>query len=230
MALKDIDIRDDEDLEDLQINGYRLLQKKTGFRFGIDSVLLSDFIAETGGYMLDLCSGSGIVPILSFAKKKTDRAEALEIVEEIAEMANRSMELNRISEVSKVVNGDLCKISDFFKAHSFDYVTCNPPYVKQRSGLASPNNIKAVARTEISCTIEDVAKAASYALKNKGSFYLVHRAYRLVDVFEALTDNRLEPKRMKLVCPAVDKPPVMVLIEAVKDGKRQLNIEPNLIV
>lgn len=228
--VKDLDIRDDEDLEDLQINGYKLLQKKTGFRFGVDSVLLSDFVNERAGYMLDLCSGSGIIPILCMAKNKVTRIEAVEIIENIADMANRNFRMNGIFDVAKVRNDNICNIKELYTAHIFDFVTCNPPYMKAASGFVSPDDRKAMARTEISCTIDDVASAASFALRSKGRFYLIHRAYRLVDVFSALTKYNLEPKRMRLVSSAYDKKPTMVLIEAVKDGNRQLNIEPNLIV
>lgn len=220
----------DEDLEDLQIGGYKILQKKTGFRFGTDSVLLSDFMNEKDGDMLDLCTGSGIIPILCIAKNKANRIEAVEIIEPVAKMAKRSMDINGISDRVRVENADICNIKELYRPHIFDFVSCNPPYVKAHSGLISPDDAKAMARTELSCTMDDVAKVASYALKHKGRFYLVHRAYRLADIFTALIQHQLEPKRMKLVSSSYDKPPTMVLIEAVKDGKRQLNIEPNLII
>lgn len=220
----------DEDLEDLQINGYKIFQKKKGFRFGTDSVLLSDFINEKEGDMLDLCTGSGIIPILCMAKNKACRIEAVEIMEPISEMASRSMAINGLSDKVRVRNADICNINEVCRPHYFDFVSCNPPYVKADSGLISPDDAKAMARTELSCTMDDVAKAASYALKHKGRFYLVHRAYRLADIFLALIKYRLEPKRMKFVSSAYDKPPTMVLIEAIKDGKRQLNVEPNLII
>lgn len=228
--MSDVAILEDEDLEDLQLNGYQLLQKKTGFRFGTDSVLLSDFVTEIGGHMMDLCTGSGIVPILCIAKNKADKAEGVEIVTTISEMANRSMKFNQIEDRVSIKNENICQIPELYKPYGFDYVTCNPPYIKRQSGMKSPDSNKAMARAEISCTIHDVCRVAAYLLKSKGSFYLIHRAFRLVDIFEALTENKLEPKRMQLVCSSYDRPPSMVLIEAVKDGKRQLNIEPNLMI
>lgn len=220
----------DESIDDLQIGGYYILQKSGGFRFGVDAVLLSDFIREGSGRLLDLCTGTGIVPILAYAKGKADYIEGIDILPEMADMANRSMQMNGISDRVKIKNADLCRIADEYKGGSFDSVSCNPPYIKMNAGESSVDFKRAVARHEISCTIYDVAAAASHCLRAKGSLYMIHRAYRLVDIFDALTKNRLEPKRMRMVSSSYDRAPSMVLIEAVKDGNRQLNIEPSLIV
>lgn len=228
--MSDINVLDDEDIEDLGIEGFRLLQKKTGFRFGVDAVLLSKFVSKRGGAMLDLCSGSGIIPILMLALKKADKIEALEIVDSLAEMIHRSIELNNVADRARVSCGNLCYIEDFYKKGSMDYVTCNPPYMKLNAGMGAEDANRNIARFEVECTIDDVARAASYVLKSKGSLFLIHRAYRLVDIFNALVKYHLEPKRLRLVSSDYKKPPTMVLIEAVKDGNRQLNIEPNLLI
>ena len=214
--MNDVKALPDEDIERLGIDDFYLLQKKIGFRFGVDAVILSDFVNKRGGRVLDLCSGSGIIPILLVAKKKADSFSAIEIIKELSDMINRSIRINRLEK--------------HCEKESFDFVTVNPPYMKKDSGINSDDFNKNVARFEIACTIDDVARAAFYALKPKGSIYLVHRAYRLVDIIGALVKHRLEPKRMRLVKPDNKKPPSMVLIEAIKYGNRQLNIEPDLII
>lgn len=225
-----VDIPEDEVKEDLQCGGYMLLQKQKGFRFGIDAVLLSDFVNEKEGKMLDLCSGTSVIPILCIAKNKADRIEAVEILDEMADMASRSVIMNELSDRINIRCADLRNISDIYKAHSFDFVTCNPPYVKNNSGLPSPDDNRFVSRHEVCCTIDDVVRAASFCLNDRGRFYLVHRAYRLVDIFEALTRHKLEPKRLRFVAPSHDKEPTMVLIEAVRHGNRQLKVEPVLVI
>ncbi len=220
----------DEDIERLGIGDFFLLQKKKGFRFGVDAVILSDFVNKKRGRVLDLCSGSGIIPILLIAKNKADSFFALEIVEELADMINRNIRLNSLEERAGVACGNLCEIEKYCQKESFDFVTVNPPYMKANSGVNPDDFNRNVARFEVACTIDDVAKAAAYALKPKGSIYLIHRAYRLVDIISTLTKYRLEPKRMKLVKHDNKKTPSMVLIEAIKYGNRQLNIEPDFII
>lgn len=228
--MNDVKALPDEDIERLGIDDFYLLQKKIGFRFGVDAVILSDFVNKRGGRVLDLCSGSGIIPILLVAKKKADSFSAIEIIKELSDMINRSIRINRLENKADVICGNLCEIEKYCEKESFDFVTVNPPYMKKDSGINSDDFNKNVARFEIACTIDDVARAAFYALKPKGSIYLVHRAYRLVDIIGALVKHRLEPKRMRLVKPDNKKPPSMVLIEAIKYGNRQLNIEPDLII
>ena len=215
--MNDVKALPDEDIERLGIDDFYLLQKKIGFRFGVDAVILSDFVNKRGGRVLDLCSGSGIIPILLVAKKKADSFSAIEIIKELSDMINRSIRINRLENKADVICGNLCEIEKHCEKESFDFVTVNPPYMKKDSGINSDDFNKNVARFEIACTIDDVARAAFYALKPKG-------------IIGALVKHRLEPKRMRLVKPDNKKPPSMVLIEAIKYGNRQLNIEPDLII
>lgn len=228
--MNDVKVLPDEDIEKLGIDDFYLLQKKIGFRFGVDAVILSDFVNKKGGRALDLCSGSGIIPILLIAKNKADSFSALEIIEELSDMINRSIKINKLENKANVICGNLCEIEKYYEKESFDFITVNPPYMKKNSGINSDDFNRNVARFEIACTIDDVARAAFYALKPKGSVYLIHRAYRLVDIINSLVKYKLEPKRMKLVKSDNKKPPAMVLIEAVKYGNRQLNIEPDFII
>ncbi len=224
-------IKDDERVDDLQRNGYRIIQKKKGFCFGMDAVLLSGFArADAGERVLDLGTGTGIIPILMEAKTEGEHFTGLEIQEEMAEMADRSVRLNHLEEKVNIVCGDLKEASRLFGAASFDVVTSNPPYMNDSHGLKNPDMRKAIARHEVCCTLEDVVREAASCLRPGGRFYMVHRPHRLTEIITALTAHKLEPKRMKFVHPYIDREANMVLIEAVRGGKPMVKLEKPIIV
>ncbi|MCR5654420.1 MAG: tRNA1(Val) (adenine(37)-N6)-methyltransferase [Lachnospiraceae bacterium] len=224
-------LRKNERIDDLGRKGYRIIQDPQAFCFGIDAVLLTGFAkVKKGAEVLDLGTGTGIIPILLEAKTEASHFCALEIQEESADMARRSVALNGLEAKIEVVTGDLKEASGIFSKNRFDVVTCNPPYMIGNHGLASDNSRKQIARHEVLCTFEDVAREAAACLKPGGTFYLVHRPFRLPDIFESLRAHGLEPKRMKLVQPYVDKEPNLVLLEAAKGGKPRLSVEAALIV
>ena len=175
-----IDLKPGERLDDLQRNGYRIIQDPDKFCFGMDAVLLSGFAsAPDGGRVLDLGTGTGIIPILMAAKTGAKELVGLEIQPESAEMANRSVILNDLEEKVKIVEGDIKEAGELFEAASFDVVTSNPPYMIGGHGLQNPDGPKAIARHEVLCDLEDVVKAAARCLKPGGKFYMVHRPFRL---------------------------------------------------
>ena len=220
-----------ERIDDLGINGYQIIQKEQGFCFGMDAVLLSDFAqVKNGGRVLDLGTGTGILPILMEAKTKAVHLTGLEIQPEMAEMAARSVKLNHLEDKIEIVEGDIKEASAIFSHDSFDTITSNPPYMIGQHGLKNPSETKAIARHEITCSLEDVVKAAKWLLKTGGHFYMVHRPFRLAEIIYTLKQHKLEPKRMRLVHPYVDKEPNMVLIDAAKGGKQRITVEPPLIV
>ena len=222
---------EDERIDDLQRNGYRIIQKKKGFCFGMDAVLLSGFAQVKEGEMaVDLGTGTGIIPILLEAKTKGRHFTGLEIQEEVAEMANRSVRLNHLEDRVDIVRGDIKEASRLFGKASFDVVTSNPPYMNDNHGLKNPDLLKAIARHEVFCTLDDVCREASLLLKTGGRFYMVHRPHRLAEIITALKNYKLEPKRMKLVHPFIDKDANMVLIEAVRGGKSMMKVEAPIIV
>ena len=226
-----VQIKERERIDELGINGYRILQDPGRFCFGMDAVLLSDFAkVKEGAKVVDFCTGTGIIPILMEAKTKASSFEALEIQEESAEMARRSVTLNHLDEKIKIVTGDVTKASQYFAPGSYDAVTCNPPYMIGQHGLVNPESPKAIARHEILCTLEDIIREGARLLKQQGSLYLVHRPFRLVEIMTLCTKYKLEPKRMRLVHPMADKEPNMVLLQATKGGKPRLTVEPPLIV
>ena len=226
-----IELKDEERLDDLQRNGYQIIQKKDGFCFGMDAVLLSGFAAvKPGEKAIDLGTGTVIIPILLEAKYEGEHYTGLEIQAEVAEMAARSVALNHLEEKVSIVKGDIKEASRLFGAASFDVVTSNPPYMNDAHGLKNPDLPKAIARHEVLCTLDDVAREAAKLLRPGGRFYMVHRPHRLIEIITALTKYKLEPKRMKMVHPFVDKEANMVLIEAVRGGKSMIKVEAPIVV
>lgn len=220
-----------ERLDDLQRNGYRIIQNPERFCFGMDAVLLAGFAGEAKGErLLDLGTGTGILPILMEARTDIPRLTGLEIQEESADMARRSVLLNALDKKIEIITGDIREADRLFEAASFDVITCNPPYMIGNHGLKNADMAKTIARHEICCTFEDVAGQATKLLKPGGHFYLVHRPFRLAEILVTLSAHKLEPKRMQLVYPFIEKEPNMVLIEAVRGGKPRMTVEKPLIV
>lgn len=225
------DLKPGERIDELQRNGYRIIQDRNRFCFGMDAVLLSGFTyVNPGGQVLDLGTGTGIIPILLEAKTKGEHFTGLEIQEDSADMARRSVALNGLQGRIDIVTGDIKDASAIFGASSFDVVTTNPPYMIGQHGLRSADEAKAIARHEILCTLEDVVRESARLLKPQGHFFMVHRPFRLAEIICVMHDYRLEPKRMKLVHPFADKEPNMVLIEGVRGGRSRMTVEKPLIV
>ena len=219
-----------ERVDDLQ-NGFYVIQNQNKFCFGMDAVLLSGFARiRKGDHVLDMGTGTGIIPILLKSKTKGEHFTGLEIQEECADMAARSVQYNGLESAVDIVCGDIKEAAGIFGAASFDVVTSNPPYMIGAHGLQNPYMAKAIARHEILCTLEDVVSQASKLLGDRGRFYMVHRPFRLTEIMQVLTKYKLEPKRMQLVYPYIDREPNMVLIEALKGGNSRITVERPLIV
>lgn len=226
-----IKLKDNERIDDLQRNGYQIIQNRDGFCFGMDAVLLSGFAnVKPGEKAVDLGTGTGIIPILLEAKNQGLHYTGLEIQEEVADMASRSVELNHLKDKISIVRGDIKEASRLFGAASFDVVTSNPPYMNDAHGLKNPDLPKAISRHEVLCTLQDVTREAAKLLRPGGRFYLVHRPHRLIEIITALKSVGMEPKRMKMVHPFVDKEANMVLIEAVRGGRSMIKVEAPVVV
>lgn len=224
-------LKKNERLDSLQRNGYYIIQNPEKFCFGMDAVLLSGFAkAKEGDRVLDMGTGTGIIPILMEAKTPAAELVGLEIQAESADMARRSVALNGLEHKIQIVEGDIKEAASIFGAASFDVVTCNPPYMIGQHGIQNPDAPKAIARHEVLCTLEDVISQAAKLCKPRGHFYMVHRPFRLAEIISLMVQYRLEPKRMQLVYPYVDKEPNMVLIEGVRGGKSRMTVEKPLIV
>lgn len=247
-------IKSCERIDDLQCKGYQIIQNSGMFCFGMDAVLLANYVRfKRGGRYMDLGTGTGIIPILLAAKEygegaltreerladlcDADRKIAndarfigIELQSACADMAARSVSLNGLDGLVRIDNGDIKEVSCNYKKASFDIVTSNPPYIKGSHGLENPDAPKNIARHEVHVTLDQVVAAAEYALKPGGSFYMIHKPFRLAEIFECLHEHRLEPKRMQLVHPYIDKEPNMVIVEAVKGGNSMIKIDPPMIV
>lgn len=231
MEMQGIHLKTNERIDDLQRNGYRIIQNPGKFCFGMDAVLLTGFAcAGQEDVLLDLGTGTGIIPILMEAKYRPAHLTGLEIQEESADMARRSVALNGLFDTIDIVTGDIREADELFRPASFDCITCNPPYMIGQHGLTNPEAPKAIARHELLCTLEDVVRVTAKLLKPGGRFFMVHRPFRLAEIMTTLSQYKLEPKRMRLVYPYVDREPNMVLLEAVRGGKPRMKAEPPLIV
>ena len=224
-------LKPNERIDDLQRNNYKIIQDPERFCFGMDAVLLSGFArAKEGDHIIDLGTGTGIIPILMEAKTGASDLIGLEIQPESADMAQRSVELNHLESKIRIVTGDIKEASSLFGAATFDVVTSNPPYMTEHHGITNEKSPRAIARHELLCTLEDVVSQAAKLLRPGGSFYMVHRPFRLVDIMVLMREYHLEPKRIKLVYPYIDKEPNMVLIEGLRGGRPRLTVEKPLIV
>lgn len=220
-----------ERIDDLQRKGYKIIQNPEKFCFGMDAVLLSSFaIVREGENVLDMGTGTGIIPILLEAKTEGKHFTGLEIQSESAKMAGRSVALNNLCEKIDIVEGDIKEATSIFGKNIFNVVTVNPPYMNDLHGIKNPDMPKAIARHEVLCTLDDVVREASGVLKQNGRLYMVHRPHRLVEIIQAMKNYKLEPKRIRFVHPYEDKEANMVLIEALKGGKSMVKIEKPLIV
>lgn len=227
----DIILKDNERLDDLQRNGYRIIQNSEKFCFGMDAVLLSGFAkVKAGAHVLDLGTGTGIIPILLAGKTQAEQLTGLEIQAESADMAQRSVLLNDLQDRVHIVQGDIKNAREIFGSAVFDVVTSNPPYMIAQHGLQNPEDAKAIARHEVLCTLENVVSQAAAVLKPGGHFFMVHRPFRLAEIIRVMSAYKLEPKRMQMVYPFIDREPNMVLIEGTRGGNPRMCVEKPLII
>lgn len=226
-----IELKPSERIDDLERNGYRIIQDPSRFCFGMDAVLLSGFAkVKPRERVIDLGCGTGIIPILLEAKTAGEHFTGLELQEESADMARRSVALNVLSDKIDIVIGDIKEASTIFGNSVFDVVTTNPPYMIDAHGLQNEQDAKTIARHETMCTLDDVLRESSKLLKPGGRFYMVHRPFRLAEIMSKMVSYKLEPKRMRMVYPFIDKESNMVLIEGRLGGRSRMTVEKPLIV
>lgn len=222
---------ENERIDDLHRKGYKIIQNTKGFCFGIDAVLLSGFAkVKKGETALDLCTGTGIIPILLEAKTNGEHFSAIEIQPKIADMARRSVRLNSLEDKIDIITGDIKQCTDYFRQNIFNVITCNPPYMVTGTGYINESSPKAISRHEILCSIDDVFASADKMLKYGGRMYMVHRCERLADIFNSARNHHIEPKVMQLVEPYRGKASDLVLLEFSKGGKPGLKLLPVLTI
>lgn len=220
-----------ERIDDLQRGGLRVIQRADAFRFGTDAVLLADFAApRRHDRVCDLGTGTGIIPLLLYARENTISADAVEIQPDMADIAARSMAMNGLNEKIRVLPGDLRSIRTLLPHARYDLVTCNPPYGKAGGTLLNPDASKRLARHEESCAIEDVACAAAWLLQNGGRLCCVFPAARMIELSDAMRKYRMAPKRIRMVHSRVEKAAHLCLMEGMLDARPGLIIEPPLVI
>lgn len=224
-------LREGERLDDLQRNHLKIIQNPDKFCFGMDAVLLSAFTnIRKDACVLDMGTGNGVIPLLLSARTEAKHIDALEIQAESVDMARRSVQWNHLEHRITIYEGDIKEASMLLGRGTYDVITVNPPYMTDHHGLKNPYLPKAIARHEVLCSLEDVLREGHALLRPGGHFYMVHRPFRLAEIITAMTNHHIEPKRLRLVYPYLDKEPNMVLIEGVRDGKSRITVEPPLIV
>jgi tRNA1Val (adenine37-N6)-methyltransferase len=220
-----------ERIDDLQFKGLKIIQNPKGFCFGMDAVLISNFVQiKKGAKIADLGCGNGIISILLSGKTEASSITGIEIQADVANMAQRSVILNQIDDRVRIINSDLKDVPALLGLSSMDAIVTNPPYRTSGCGIVNPDDTKAIARHEILCTLEDVIKTSKALLKPGGKFFMVHRPDRLVDIICLLRQYKMEPKRIRFVHPREDTPPNMVLVEALRDSKAYVKVEKPIYI
>ena len=227
-----IKLKENERIDDLEFNNLKIIQNEKEFCFGMDAVLLSDFAKDVkqNSKIIDLGTGTGILPILLSGKTKNTEFVGIEIQEKMAEMARRSVKLNNLENRIKIINEDIKNLNNIFEKEGFDAVVTNPPYKENNTGLKNEYEGKIIARHEIKCNLEDIILASKNLLKDKGILYMVHRPERIVDICELLRKYKIEPKSIKFIYPKVGKESNLILIKAIKNARKFLKIEKPLII
>lgn len=227
-----IKLKENERIDDLEINDLKIIQNENGFCFGIDSILLSDFAKtiKAGTEILDLGTGTAILPILLTAKTCARHIVGVELQKDVAEMAKRSIKMNGLEDKIDIINEDIKDLTNILPINSYDAIVTNPPYMKLNTGLENESIEKLISRHEVKCTIGDIARVSTKLLKDRGEIYMVHRPDRLMDIIECFRKYKLEIKNMRLVFPKTTKEANLVLIKAVKNAQPFMRIQKPLYV
>ena len=228
----DVELKENERIDDLEFKGLKIIQNEKGFCFGMDSVLLSDFAKnmKNNSTVLDLGTGTGIIPILLCGKTNLKKVIGIEIQQDVANMAKRSSQLNNLQDRFEVVNTNIIDLKNIYEKQSFDVIVTNPPYKKENTGITNENEAKLISRHEITANLEDFISISKDLLKDKGEFYMVHRPERLVDILSLMRKYKIEPKMLKFVSPNKNKEPNLILIKGIKNANSFLKVEKTLYV
>lgn len=228
----EVKLERNERIEDLQFKNLKIIQNKTGFCFGIDSILLSDFAKDIKkeAKVLDLGTGTGIIATLLCGRIELKEVIGVEVQKEVYKMAQKSIQLNGLKDKFKIINEDILNLNKIWKNNTFDAIVTNPPYKKKDTGIHNQEEKKIIARHETTATLEDFIRISSNLLKDKGGFYMVHRPDRIVDILSFMRKYKIEPKRMRFVHSNKNSEPKLVLLKGVKNAKPFLKVQNSLYI
>ena len=229
---KNIKLKENERIDDLEYKGLKIIQNKDGFCFGIDSILLSDFAKniKKEARVLDLGTGTGIIATLLCGKTELSEITGIEVQEEVYEMAKRSIQLNHLEDKFKMIQDNILNLNNYFEKNTFDVIVTNPPYKKKETGVQNEDTRKLISRHEIEANLEDFIKISKDMLKDKGEFYIVYRPERLVDLLSLMRKYKIEPKKIRFVYSNIYAVSKLVLVQGVKNARPFLKLEPNLYI
>ena len=229
---ENIILKENERIDDLEFKGLKMIQNTEGFCFGIDSILLSDFAKQIkkGARVLDLGTGTGIIATLLCGKTELSEIIGIEIQKEVAQMANRSIQLNHLENRFKIIQDNITNLNIYFEKNTFDAIVTNPPYKKEATGVQNEDTKKLISRHEIEANLEDFIKISKDMLKDKGEFYIVYRPERLVDLLSLMRKYKIEPKKIRFVYSNINAVSKLVLVQGVKNARTFLKLEPNLYI
>lgn len=227
-----VELAENERLDDLGIKNLKIIQNKEFFCFGIDSVILANYAKniKQKANVLDLGTGTGIIPTILCGKTNLSKVIGVEIQEDVCKMANKSIQYNNLQERFKIICDSILNLNNYFRKNTFDVVITNPPYKKKDTGIVNPTESKTIARHEITATLEDFVKIAKDMLKDKGEFYMVQRTERLVDICFYMRKYKIEPKEIRFVCSKPGQSSKLVLIKGKKNENDFLKVMPNLYI
>lgn len=234
----DIFLNENERIDDLGINNLKIIQNKDYFCFGTDSVLLANFLKSenSNNVILDLCSGSGVIPVILSAKKKYKKIFGVELQKEMYELFSKNIIINNLNKKIVSLNENIKNIKEIKKCvikHTFsekiDIIVCNPPYKSLGTGFETKHDVKTIAKCEVMCNLEDVFITSSKLLSKKGRLYLVHKPERLSDLITLGRKYKLEPKQIRFVYPKINKKASIVLISYIKEGGNETKVLEPLI-
>ena len=225
-------LKENERIDDLEFENLKIIQNIEGFCFGIDSVLLSDFAKKikSDSKVLDIGTGTGIIPILLSKKSRAKKFYAVEVQEEVADMAKRSIKINKLEDKIEIINDNIKNINNYIENNTIDAIVTNPPYKKISTGITNENEKKLISRHEVKCNLEDIIKISYKLLKSKGEFYMIHRPDRLVEIISIMRNYKIEPKIIRFIYSDKNKESKMVLVKGVKDANEYIIVEKPLII
>lgn len=229
---KNMEKQYEERIDDLQLQGLKIIQNPEWFCYGVDSVLLANFASEIRpkSKVIDFGCGNGILELLLSAKTKAQKIWGVEIQEDVANLAKRNIKLNHLEDRVEILQANVKKLDQYFSQDTFDAVISNPPYMKADKGLMNENRQKRIARHEMEATLEDFVRMSFFLLKDKKPLYMIYRTERLVDLIACFRQYKIEPKEIRMIQSKMGQAPQLFLVKGIKNAGIELRMKEPLVV